>query len=184
MSFGHAGNHRRGGRGHRDPRRSHAWKRAGSAWSSGSTRSPDAVKEKLGAPALMAEQLSKVFIDVEVDASAASDPELAAKLEEVCPVDIFKGTDSGVEIVEAEPRRGACSASSASKSRGPRAPSTCASSTTAPSCASSGAATTRRGTAPRSGRHRPPRRRFSRCSSAPPGPSGRWRPRAGPWRSR
>ena len=30
-----------------------------------------------------------VFIDVEVDASVASDPELAKKLEEACPVDIF-----------------------------------------------------------------------------------------------
>jgi NAD-dependent dihydropyrimidine dehydrogenase PreA subunit len=48
----------------------------------------------------MAEALSKVFIDVEVDASVAADPALAAKLEEVCPVDIFKATDSGVEIVE------------------------------------------------------------------------------------
>jgi NAD-dependent dihydropyrimidine dehydrogenase PreA subunit len=48
----------------------------------------------------MAEQLNKVFIDVEVDASVAADAELARKLEEVCPVDIFKGTDSGVQIVE------------------------------------------------------------------------------------
>jgi NAD-dependent dihydropyrimidine dehydrogenase PreA subunit len=48
----------------------------------------------------MAEALSKVFIDVEVDASAAADAALAAKLEEVCPVDIFKATDSGVEVVE------------------------------------------------------------------------------------
>jgi NAD-dependent dihydropyrimidine dehydrogenase PreA subunit len=48
----------------------------------------------------MAEALSKVFIDVEVDASVASDATLAAKLEEVCPVDIFKATGSGVEIVE------------------------------------------------------------------------------------
>jgi NAD-dependent dihydropyrimidine dehydrogenase PreA subunit len=48
----------------------------------------------------MAEKLSKVFIDVEVDASVAADPALAAKLEEVCPVSIFKGTDSGVELVE------------------------------------------------------------------------------------
>jgi NAD-dependent dihydropyrimidine dehydrogenase PreA subunit len=48
----------------------------------------------------MAEKLSKVFIDVEVDASVAADPALAAKLEEVCPVDIFKGTESGVQIVE------------------------------------------------------------------------------------
>ena len=48
----------------------------------------------------MAEALDKVFIDVEVDASIAADAELAKKLEEVCPVDIFKATDSGVEIVE------------------------------------------------------------------------------------
>jgi NAD-dependent dihydropyrimidine dehydrogenase PreA subunit len=48
----------------------------------------------------MAEALSKVFIDVEVDASVAADATLAAKLEEVCPVDIFKATDSGVEVVE------------------------------------------------------------------------------------
>jgi NAD-dependent dihydropyrimidine dehydrogenase PreA subunit len=49
---------------------------------------------------LMAEQLYKVFIDVEVDATVAGDAELAAKLEEVCPVDIFKAAASGVEIVE------------------------------------------------------------------------------------
>lgn len=48
----------------------------------------------------MAETLSKVFIDVEVDASIAGDAELAKKLEEVCPVDIFKATEGGVEIVE------------------------------------------------------------------------------------
>ncbi|MDX6602082.1 MAG: hypothetical protein QOF13_1284 [Solirubrobacterales bacterium] len=48
----------------------------------------------------MAETLSKVFIDIEVDDSVAGDAELAKKLEEVCPVDIFKATDSGVEIVE------------------------------------------------------------------------------------
>jgi NAD-dependent dihydropyrimidine dehydrogenase PreA subunit len=47
----------------------------------------------------MAETLDKVFIDVEVDASVASDAELAKKLEEVCPVDIFAASDSGVEIV-------------------------------------------------------------------------------------
>jgi NAD-dependent dihydropyrimidine dehydrogenase PreA subunit len=47
----------------------------------------------------MAETLSKVFIDVEVDASVAGDAELAARLEEVCPVDIFRAGDSGVEIV-------------------------------------------------------------------------------------
>jgi NAD-dependent dihydropyrimidine dehydrogenase PreA subunit len=48
----------------------------------------------------MAETLSKVFIEVEVDASVAGDAELAKKLEEVCPVDIFKAAESGVEIVE------------------------------------------------------------------------------------
>jgi NAD-dependent dihydropyrimidine dehydrogenase PreA subunit len=47
----------------------------------------------------MAETLDKVFIDVEVDAAVAGDAELAKKLEEVCPVDIFAATDSGVEIV-------------------------------------------------------------------------------------
>jgi NAD-dependent dihydropyrimidine dehydrogenase PreA subunit len=48
----------------------------------------------------VSEALHKVFIDVEVDASVAGDAELARKLEEVCPVDIFKATDSGVEVVE------------------------------------------------------------------------------------
>ena len=48
----------------------------------------------------MAETLSKVFIDVEVDAAVAGDAELARKLEEVCPVDIFEATDAGVSIVE------------------------------------------------------------------------------------
>ena len=48
----------------------------------------------------MAETLDKVFIDVEVDASIAGDAELAKKLEEVCPVDIFAASDGGVEIVE------------------------------------------------------------------------------------
>jgi NAD-dependent dihydropyrimidine dehydrogenase PreA subunit len=44
-------------------------------------------------------QLSGVFIEVGVDEPAASDVELAGKLEEVCPVDIFTATDSGVEVV-------------------------------------------------------------------------------------
>ena len=46
------------------------------------------------------EQLVGVFIDVEVDDAVAADRALAAKLEEVCPVDIFKAGDSGLEIVE------------------------------------------------------------------------------------
>ena len=43
---------------------------------------------------------NKVFIDVEVDASVANDAAVAAKLEEVCPVDIFKNADGHVEIVD------------------------------------------------------------------------------------
>jgi NAD-dependent dihydropyrimidine dehydrogenase PreA subunit len=48
----------------------------------------------------MTETLNKVFIDVKVDESVANDPALAAKLEEVCPVDIFKDAGGRVEIVE------------------------------------------------------------------------------------
>jgi NAD-dependent dihydropyrimidine dehydrogenase PreA subunit len=40
-----------------------------------------------------------IFIDVEVSEPARSDVELAKKLEEACPVDIFAATDGGVEIV-------------------------------------------------------------------------------------
>jgi NAD-dependent dihydropyrimidine dehydrogenase PreA subunit len=43
---------------------------------------------------------NKIFIDVEVDASVAGDAALAAKLEEVCPVDIYKNADGHVEIVD------------------------------------------------------------------------------------
>jgi NAD-dependent dihydropyrimidine dehydrogenase PreA subunit len=42
-----------------------------------------------------------LFIDVKVEAGAAKDPELAKKLEDACPVDIFEATESGVRIVEA-----------------------------------------------------------------------------------
>jgi NAD-dependent dihydropyrimidine dehydrogenase PreA subunit len=49
---------------------------------------------------LAEKQLNGIFIDVEVDDSIAGDAELAAKLEEVCPVDIFKDADGRVEIVE------------------------------------------------------------------------------------
>jgi NAD-dependent dihydropyrimidine dehydrogenase PreA subunit len=48
----------------------------------------------------MPEQLNKVFIDVEVDDSVRNDAALAAKLEEVCPVDIYKDSGGNVEIVE------------------------------------------------------------------------------------
>jgi NAD-dependent dihydropyrimidine dehydrogenase PreA subunit len=48
----------------------------------------------------MAEALNKVFIDVEVDESVAADAALAAKLEEVCPVDIYRDAGGRVEVVE------------------------------------------------------------------------------------
>jgi NAD-dependent dihydropyrimidine dehydrogenase PreA subunit len=42
-----------------------------------------------------------IFINVDVDESVARDPELAKKLEEVCPVDIFATADDGtLEIVD------------------------------------------------------------------------------------
>jgi len=41
------------------------------------------------------------FIDVEVDAAVAQDPALAAKLTEVCPVDIYAQKDDGtLDVVE------------------------------------------------------------------------------------
>jgi NAD-dependent dihydropyrimidine dehydrogenase PreA subunit len=39
-----------------------------------------------------------LFIDVHVDASVSGDAELARKLEEVCPVDIFEASPTGVEL--------------------------------------------------------------------------------------
>jgi NAD-dependent dihydropyrimidine dehydrogenase PreA subunit len=39
------------------------------------------------------------FIDVQVDESVAGDTEIARKLAEVCPVDIFHAGEGGVEIV-------------------------------------------------------------------------------------
>jgi NAD-dependent dihydropyrimidine dehydrogenase PreA subunit len=41
-----------------------------------------------------------IFIDVEVSKEIRDDPELAAKLAEVCPVDIFADRDGHVETVE------------------------------------------------------------------------------------
>ncbi len=42
-----------------------------------------------------------LFIDVEVDAKVAADAEIAAKLSEICPVNIFAQGEKGLEIVEA-----------------------------------------------------------------------------------
>jgi NAD-dependent dihydropyrimidine dehydrogenase PreA subunit len=44
-------------------------------------------------------QLEAVFIEIEVDDAIADDAELAKKLEEVCPVDIFAAEDGHVAIV-------------------------------------------------------------------------------------
>ena len=44
--------------------------------------------------------MAGTFIDVHVDPTAGADPELAATLEGVCPVDIFRAGDAGVEIVQ------------------------------------------------------------------------------------
>ena len=42
-----------------------------------------------------------LFIDVEVDPTVAADPTMAAKLTEVCPVDIYAQNDDGtLRIVE------------------------------------------------------------------------------------
>ncbi len=42
-----------------------------------------------------------MFIDVELDAAVAADPEVAAKLAEVCPVGIFAAAESGgTRVVE------------------------------------------------------------------------------------
>jgi NAD-dependent dihydropyrimidine dehydrogenase PreA subunit len=41
-----------------------------------------------------------IFIGVEVDDSVTGDPQLAAKLEEVCPVSIFTAANGRVEIVD------------------------------------------------------------------------------------
>ena len=41
-----------------------------------------------------------VFIDVELAGEAREDAELAEKLEEACPVDIFAASDGHAEVVE------------------------------------------------------------------------------------
>ena len=46
------------------------------------------------------DELHGVFIDVEVDESVRGDTELAKKLEEACPVDIFSASEAGVSVVE------------------------------------------------------------------------------------
>jgi NAD-dependent dihydropyrimidine dehydrogenase PreA subunit len=47
----------------------------------------------------MSEALQGIFIEVEVADDAAGDAELARKLEEVCPVDIYRDAGGRVETV-------------------------------------------------------------------------------------
>jgi NAD-dependent dihydropyrimidine dehydrogenase PreA subunit len=44
--------------------------------------------------------VSGIIIDVELSDEARPDPELAKKLEEACPVDIFAAKPDGVDVVE------------------------------------------------------------------------------------
>jgi NAD-dependent dihydropyrimidine dehydrogenase PreA subunit len=44
--------------------------------------------------------VSGIFIDVELDDSIRGDAELAKKLEDACPVDIYAAREGGVEVVE------------------------------------------------------------------------------------
>jgi NAD-dependent dihydropyrimidine dehydrogenase PreA subunit len=44
--------------------------------------------------------MAGTFIDIEVDREVAADPELARKLAEVCPVDIFEAGAGGLEVVQ------------------------------------------------------------------------------------
>jgi NAD-dependent dihydropyrimidine dehydrogenase PreA subunit len=44
--------------------------------------------------------MSGTFIDVEVSPEVGADAELAKKLEEVCPVDIFTSANGKVEVVQ------------------------------------------------------------------------------------
>ena len=43
-----------------------------------------------------------IFIDVEVDAAVAQDPAIAAKLVEVCPVDIYGQDEGGTVTINEE----------------------------------------------------------------------------------
>ncbi len=133
MSFGHAGTivegkedtgdrEDRPPRGRRDPGgRAHR-------------RDPRPRPRGPGGRELMAAEERKhgVFIDVEVDEAAASDPELAAKLAEVCPVDIFADEGGRVATRRGEPRR-VRALRALHRGRAPPAPSASRSSTTAPS---------------------------------------------------
>lgn len=46
------------------------------------------------------DSMNRIFIDIEVEDSIENDAAVAAKLEEVCPVDIYKDAGGSVEIVD------------------------------------------------------------------------------------
>ena len=52
------------------------------------------------AETLNPDSMNKLFIDIEVEDSVKNDAAIAAKLEEVCPVDIYKDANGTVEIVD------------------------------------------------------------------------------------
>ena len=47
--------------------------------------------------------MAGVFIDVELDDSFRGDAELAKKLEDACPVDIYAARDGGVDVLDDGP---------------------------------------------------------------------------------
>jgi NAD-dependent dihydropyrimidine dehydrogenase PreA subunit len=47
----------------------------------------------------MSDDLNGIFIEIDVADEVAYDPALAAKLEEVCPVDIYANEDGKVALV-------------------------------------------------------------------------------------
>ena len=131
MSFGHAGHDRRGRRGHRDredrpPRsRRHPRRRA-------DRRDPRRGQGEARGARLMAEQLNKVFIDVEVDELGRERRRARRQARRSLPRRHLQGRRRPASRSSRRTSTSASSASSASKPR-PRAPSTSGSSTTAPS---------------------------------------------------
>jgi succinyl-CoA synthetase alpha subunit len=107
MRFGHAGT-----RHHRREDRPHGGRRdlGGRAHRGDSRADPQAARvsgeleterrARAAGSLERTQEMAGLFIDVEVDASVASDRQVAAKLAEVCPVGIFESGDAGLRIVE------------------------------------------------------------------------------------
>ena len=131
---------------------------------------PDAVKEKLGTMRGCASPSRHLHRRRGRRRRSPTIAELAAKLEEVCPVDIFTATRRRASRSSTRTSTSACSASSASRPR-PPAPSASRSSTTAPSLprrADAAVPLTRsvatRGRPSRCGTRRSPGRQRLRCA--------------------